>query len=215
MIPSFGRWVRSLCLIELLATVLVAGSVAHAQQPNTWSRVANFGGSIGCGFFFDEARGLVGSGVRWSGQYASPHCAIYQTTDGGTTWTASQVPALIGGAVTSIWMQDTLTGYASILPSVDYSIQLTFGSTSLWKTTDGGTTWFDPFHLDHAMSCVYAQNGLLIFTAWDNSESYNNFSIVPANAPGGQYSNDGGQSWTGNFRCGNGIAFSDNLNGVL
>jgi hypothetical protein len=196
----------------LLLLIITASALPLKAQRNTWKLLQTFPTSIGCGFFTDEDHGLIGSGIRWAEVYPNDACAIYRTTDGGITWTTSTVPVQINGAVTSIWMQDSLTGFASILPSVDYSTQLTFGGSSLWKTTDGGTTWFDPFHLDHAITSVYAQNGLILITKWDGSETSHYF---PPDALGGDYSYDGGITWTPNFRRCNGIAFSDSLNGVV
>lgn len=203
---------RNIVLSVFLAALLVSGSSARAQQANTWTRIANLGNSVGCGFFWDKDHGLIGSGVRWAQDYAGPHCFIYKTTDGGGTWTPSVVPVLINGAVSSIWMQDTHIGYASIFPSRIYDAGATFGGSSLWKTTDGGNTWFDPYALDHVISSVYGQNGLIVYTMWDNSEFKR---ISPPDLSGGAYSTDGGATWTDAFRRCNGVAFSDSLNGVV
>ncbi len=204
-----------------VAFVLIAMAVFFALWPtplmaqrNTWKAIKKFNTSIGCAFFFDEDHGLLGSGVRWSDIYANAPCMIYKTTDGGASWITSAIPDTIAGAVTSISMQDTLIGYASILPSVDYSSNGTFGNSSLWKTTDGGSSWFDPFQLDHAITCVYAQNGLILITKWDKNQST---QYLPPDPYGGDYSYDGGVTWTQDtdFRRCNGIAFSDSLNGVV
>ncbi|HWF45072.1 MAG TPA: hypothetical protein VG537_10560, partial [Candidatus Kapabacteria bacterium] len=83
---------------------------SFALQPDTWKLVHRFERSIGCGFFFDKDHGLIGSGVR-PAEYQDPNglfhvvpgdtVAIYKTTDGGVTWTTSQVPVSLPGAVTS------------------------------------------------------------------------------------------------------------------
>ena len=171
----------------------------------TWKLVGRFPTPIGCGFFFDENNGLIGSGIRLA---TFDPCAIYKTTDGGTTWTPCQVPTSINGAVTSIWMQDSLVGYASIFSDMNYGVYGTFGRSALWKTTDGGTTWFDSLHLDHILNDVYSQNGLIVITNWDNYYG-------GTGGGGGDYSYDGGATWTQDFRRCNGIAFSDSLNGVI
>jgi hypothetical protein len=212
--PLHGAVLRAGAIAVVLALIVTLSNRAEAQYYNQWHIIATFNTSIGCGYFFDENHGLIGSGVRWTEINPNAPCAIYKTTDGGGTWTTSVVPTSINGAVTSIYMQDTLTGYASILPSVDYSFNRTFGGSSLWKTTDGGNTWFDPYHLDHALTCVYGQNGLLVITKWDNAE-YSNANRAPPDLAGGDYSYDGGITWTPAFRRGNGIAFSDSLNGVV
>ncbi|MDP4198018.1 MAG: hypothetical protein Q8922_01155 [Bacteroidota bacterium] len=200
---------RSIVVASLLV-VLTASS--HAQY--TWKKLFTFPNAIGCGFFFDEDHGLIGSGVRWIGDSTGQRpCSIYRTSNGGQTWSTCAVPTSIYGAVSSIWMQDADTGYASIFPSVFYTDNNTFGKSSLWKTTDGGSSWFDPYHVDHAASCVYGQNGLIVLTIWDNSEPPSNFA---PDQTGGDFSFDGGLNWTqGPFRRANGIAFSDSLNGVV
>ena len=205
------RFVLRIVLVPLLLAVIIAGPSTSAKaQRNTWKLLQTFPTTIGCGFFFDEDHGLIGTGVRWASIVPNAPCAIYKTTDGGVTWNVSAVPTSINGAVTSIWMQDTLVGFASILPSVNYAARRTFGGSSLWETTDGGSTWFDPFHLDHAITSVYVQNGLMLITKWDNAEANN-----PPDPFGGDYSFDGGVTWIENFRRCNGIAFSDSLNGVV
>ncbi len=200
---------------RVFAIVLLAASLAFPlkAQRNTWKLIQTFNTSIGCGYFFDQDHGLIGTGVRWEGKQPGTPCAIYKTTDGGATWIASLVPVSIDGAVTSICMQDSLVGFASIFPSLNYSVGRTFGRSSLWQTTDGGSTWFDPFHLDHVISSVYSQNGLMMFTKWDFVE----YSATPAppDTKGADYSYDGGVTWTPAFRWCSGIAFSDSLNGVV
>jgi photosystem II stability/assembly factor-like uncharacterized protein len=186
-------------------------SLPLQAQRNTWNLIFTFDRPIDCGFFFDENHGLLGSGIRLA---TDAPCAIYKTTDGGQSFTPSVVPTTIGGAVTSIWMQDSLVGYASIFSSIYYPNVGTFGRSSLWKTTDGGSSWFDPFHLDHDITCAYAQNGLILITKWDDAEAY---PYTPPDPYGGDYSYDGGATWTEDsiFRRCNGIAFSDSLNGVV
>ena len=212
--PSGGRGrlpIRSISLAALLLLVLVYRDV---YAVTTWRLIAQFDRTIGCAYFFDENHGLIGSGVRWEGFDLGSPCAIYKTTDGGVTWKTAQVPVVIYGAVTSIYMQDSLTGYASILPSVDYSVAGTFGGSSLWKTTDGGSTWFVPFRLDHAISSVYVQNGLMVITKWDWAE-FSSWKLAPPDFLGGDCSYDGGLTWTPSFRWCNDVAFSDSLNGVI
>src|SRR5438105_9134608 len=112
-------------------------------------------------------------------------------------------------------MQDSLLGYASIFSNISYDLYRTYDSSALWMTTDGGRTWVDTLHVDHVLSCVYSQPGLLITTRWDN-----NFFRTDSND--GAYSFDGGRTWKDDFpvnfaqaSVGNGIDFSDSLNGVV
>jgi len=210
-------------LLVAIASV-IATQTAHAQT-DTWKNVApngSFHKTIGCGFFFDKDHGLIGSGVRPATYvdangdirvYQGSPVSIYKTTDGGTTWTESVTPNHLVGAVTAISMQDTLIGYASLFSDEEFNYDYTFGKSALWKTTDGGLTWFDPFHLDHLASCVYAQRDLLVFTKWDIY--YTALSIPPIDDSGGAYSFDDGGTWTESFRRGNGIDFADSLHGVM
>src|SRR5579883_861702 len=208
------RHAGSLLILTFAALYALTVTQPSYAQQNTWKRIKQFDRSIDCGYFIDKDHGLIGSGDRWELGDLGYICAIFKTTDGGLSWTASKIPALIYGAVTSISMQDSLIGYASIFPSVDYSWDSTWGHSSLWMTTDGGSSWFDPFHLDHVITSVYAQKGLLLFTKWDMVE-YSDTLVMPPDLLGGNYSFNDGQSWIGNFRRGNGIGFSDSLNGVV
>ena len=206
---------RSVVLILLLTGI--AGQSAHAQLVDTWKNVAptgSFHKTIGCGYFFDEDHGLIGSGVRLGsyGDGASP-VSIYKTVDGGANWTEAIIPKQILGAVTAISMVDTLVGYASIFSDENFDDDSTFGKSALWKTTDGGWTWFDDMHLDHIATCVYAQNGFLMYTKWD--WYYTHLSIPPLDDFGGAYSTDDGVNWTESFRRGNGIDFVDSIHGVM
>ncbi len=197
-------------------------SSAQGVQRDTWKLLKNFGSTIDCGYFFDKDHGLLGAGVRpatWYDIQNNPHLvqgtpvAIYKTTNGGATWIACLVPTTELGAVTAISMLDTLVGYASIFSDVEYDTYHSFGKSSIWKTTDGGLTWQDSLHLDHDATCIYAQNGLILFTKWD--WYYTSVHTPPIDTFGGAYSFDGGKTWTENFRRGNGIAFTDSLHGVI
>jgi hypothetical protein len=224
----------SIAALSLAALFLIAlASDAFALQRDTWQDVSPSlrnpnlkRKAIGSGYFWNKDRGLLGSGIRpatWLDSNWLVHpdpcdiVSIYYTTDGGTNWDEAVVPVQVPGAVTQICMVDSLVGYASIFSSIDYSYYRSWGASALWKTTDGGRSWFDPYHLEHLLTCVYAQQGLLLFTQWDSY--YSNYwaypSTFPSDTSGGNYSFDDGVSWQRNFRRGNGIAFSDSLNGVV
>ena len=157
-------------------------------------------GEVHSGFFFDEQSGLIGSGSFSSVIPA----VIRRTVDGGKTWTICPTPK-VNGFVSNIFMKDALTGYASImandsLPPV----------SSIWKTTDGGITWFDITHGNNAYSsCVYPTNEALIRTQWQNHDP-GEFSVDD----GVSYSSiSGSASDTLDFS--NGIDFADDMNGVI
>ncbi|HET6399881.1 MAG TPA: hypothetical protein VFH95_00625 [Candidatus Kapabacteria bacterium] len=221
-----GRRAVKLAEACVLSAIIFAGIVPSATAQNTWKRMKQFDRPIGCAFFFDADHGLIGSGIRpgiyLDGSTYRIHetqgasVAIYKTTDGGVSWIESAVPAHFPGAVTQICMIDSLVGYASVFSDIEFDFTGTFGASCLWKTTDGGSTWFDSLHLDHIATSVYAQKGLLLFTKWDYYYQLSDvFPAPPLDTFGGAYSYDGGATWTENFRRGNGIAFSDSLNGVV
>ena len=205
------------------AVVLLCLASTSLYGRTTWKLIHQFDRSIGCAYFFDENHGLIGSGVRPAGyfdailgafvDYQGAIAAIYRTTDGGVTWTQSAVPVQVYGAVTQICMVDSMRGYASLFSDSSFDLYQTFGKSCIWETTDGGVTWFDSMHLDHIATSVYAQPGLLVFTKWDYY--YQTLNTGPIDLSGGGCSFDGGVSWTKNFYRGNGVAFSDSLNGVV
>lgn len=218
---------RVACRAMLVLIFFSLAIDATALQRDTWKDVSPSRNPqikrkvIGCGFFWNKDRGLIGSGVRpllavdTFGLYIPVPCdeiSIYYTSDGGSNWEEALLPKRVTGAVTQIWMIDSLVGYASIFSDYPHSYYRTFGKSGLWKTSDGGHSWTDPYNYDHILSCVYAQNDLIVTTHWDASyTSYPGFT----DQAGGGYSFDGGLTWQRNFRRGNGIAFSDSLNGVV
>ena len=177
-----ARFGSRMMRVSFFITMIIAGwSLPLKAQKNTWNHIFTFDRPIGCGYFFDENHGLLGSGIRL---FSNQPCAIFKTTDGGQTFTPSVVPTTIPGAVTSISMIDSLNGFASIFSSISYPNNGTFGRSALWVTTDGGDTWFDPFHLDHVLTSVYAQNGLIQITKWDDAEA---FPYTPPDPYGGDF----------------------------
>lgn len=158
-----------------------------------WKQVGNFNRAVSCGFFFNEKNGLIGFGTTTTDD--KKQITIKRTTDGGLTWLASTVPAG-AGRVSSIFMKDTLIGYASIM----------YASYSILKTNDGGKTWQNMINGDNESStCVHATSKAVIRTLWY--------------AVGGATTNKGltfSQVFTGgNEDRSNGIAFLDDLNGVV
>jgi hypothetical protein len=196
---------KSTLLGILCFTVLV--SIASAGYAQHWKLMTTFRTPIGCCFLFDSNNAIIGSGVRPVGNGATisagAQVAIYKTTDGGVTWKGAFTPAM-RGAVTQIFMQTPLIGYASIFSDGYYAKQ------ELWRTTDGGMTWLGDLPVSGEGTCVYATSKALIYTDWDNSLYFGTHRY------GGGYSPDGGYNWTTNFReRGNGIDFTDDLTGVL
>lgn len=108
-------------------------------------------------------------------------------------------------------METPLVGYASIFGTFE----------TLWKTTDGGNTWFDfTFGGQNASqvtggTCVYATPRTIVFTQWPTRTQRGAIAGLP-----GGISKDGGSSFSqvfvGNvFAQSNGIDFTDDLHGVV
>jgi photosystem II stability/assembly factor-like uncharacterized protein len=188
----------------LLVTIAVVALFLHRSAFGTWNLIGTFQYPVDCGYFFDQDHGFIGIGFR--NNPAPQTAAIYRTSDGGKTWKKMQTPNGTHGAVTDIFMQTPLIGYASV-----YGLNQT-----LWKTTDGGATWLN-FTIGGVNSsntaggtCVYATSKSIVFTQW------------PADgfAPLGGISVDGGLTFKqifsgGNKEQSNGIDFTDDLHGVV
>jgi len=180
--------------IRRYAIFVLLMSSLHATAYGVWKKIGQFSENAVCGFFWDEKNGFVGFGnARTTG-----NAIIRKTNDGGISWTICTVPNTDGG-VTSIFMKDRSTGYASIANyTQDYSI---------WKTTDGGTTWNDDTHGNAIYTnSVFATSKVLVRTAWFNGI--------------GGISRDDGVTFssvfsTSNGDRSNGVDFSDDLSGVV
>ena len=90
--------------------------------------------SISCGYFWNQKKGLVGTGVNVQAtlDLANPP-SIFFFENG--QWNESIHPNNLIGGITNITMLDTLIGWAT-LNNIGNSI-------GLWKTMDGGHTWIE------------------------------------------------------------------------
>lgn len=141
------------CIWIILFAVILCG-LAVRPLSATWKQVAAFSAPATCGYFFNDRLGLVGcgNGIQNSLSFVAE---IRRTTDGGSTWVKCTTPTSYG-RVTSIYMADSLMGFASIM----------FG-TSIWKTTDAGVSWqFFASAPSGDGTCVYATADALIVTMW-------------------------------------------------
>lgn len=191
----FSRCCATICI----SLAFICGS---NSSYGGWKRILQIPvGEVHCGFFFDEQNGFTGSG-SWNTKLPA---LIRRTRDGGKTWTLCTTPPE-RGFVSSIIMKDVLTGYASIMSGDSIP-----AASSIWKTIDGGITWFDNSHGNSTFSsCVYKTNTTLIRTQWSNYDP-------------GEFSEDDGVSYTSvsgslidsNQDFSNGIDFSDDRSGVV
>ncbi len=93
----------------------------------------------------DEVIGFVDSQVGWRKQFAYGSNAPYTlelTHDGGMTWTPTSPPATAGGCqyATDVFASPT-TGFASSPLPPQGPPTLESNIPSIWRTTDGGTSW--------------------------------------------------------------------------
>lgn len=166
----------------------------------SWNQVAHFKEIGSCAFFLNERVGLVGFGIFNTGNI---DLIIRKTTNGGATWSQSSTPAG-QGRITSIFMRDSLVGYASVMLS-DFS----FGTSSytIWETTDGGANWQDiSSNQSGGATCVYATSKAIVTTSWN----YNGGVFGINNLNFKNY------FWSADQRDrSNGIDFLDDLHGVV
>ena len=148
----------------------------------------------------NEKYGFIGEGT-YTNFVLNP--TIFRTTDGGLSWQPTTTPQNVSGHITSIYMIDSLTGYASIYAS----------KSILWKTVDGGVTWTNvPQTSANPISyanCVFPVVNGLVVTAWDPTGQFY-----------GGISYDGGATVTSVFKFGkgnfsNGIDFSTPQIGIV
>jgi photosystem II stability/assembly factor-like uncharacterized protein len=170
-----------------------------------WQTVANFQNPVDCGFFFDENRGFVGTGNLANSNVAE----IYMTSDGGTTWQKMVTPNGNQGSVSDIFMQDSKVGYASIMNLPQ----------TLWKTTDGGMTWFDftigglnvsDFNNPSGGASVYSTSKKIIFAQWPNDGQMGLGGVAELSGANFVTEFQGGA-----YNRSNGIDFVNDLHGVV
>lgn len=176
-----------LLLVLLLPSSLFAG----------WTRLRTFSQPVSCGFFLGADLGFVGTCTNQN--LGVP--AIWRTTDGGKTWTKMTTPGPNNSRMTSIFMKDSMIGYATLWGDNDHW---------LWKTTNGGLNWFNHSqNREMSGTCVHMTPSALIVSAWPQQGGLR----------GGFSLNDGvtmQNVFFNNFSDeSNGIAFADDLRGVV
>jgi len=157
-----GRCLRTTDLgglaIAALLTLLLAGPAAAQWTPQspypTFLDVRGTGAPTSDHVFLATADDSFDDGG-----------ALWESTDGGTTWTQREVPFSLGDPLNGIVFLDAANGW-------------TFGNAN-YRTTDGGTTWIElPF-----LGSTYFM------------EFYSpSFGLATGNF-GAQASHDGGLTW--------------------
>jgi len=108
---------------------------------------------------FDD---LMGTAVGQNG--------VYHTQDGGLTWTQDPFPMLVGGREVQ-WVTDSIAYVSSLF-------------TSLWKTTDAGTSW-------NNVSPLTSGGHITDFDFRSPTEG-----VIVWNNTFQHHTDDGGQTWT-------------------
>jgi photosystem II stability/assembly factor-like uncharacterized protein len=181
-------------MVLLIVPFLGVGST----EAQTWQTLAPLPQLINSSFFFDTINGFACSGATIGAPNTQPEpINIYRTTNGGLSWTAMQVPQNYEGSVSSIFMVDTMNGWASVLPSAGT------GTSRLWHTTDGGLVWTE-MATSGTGTCVYQTPRALILTD------------LNLNADGGGFSTDNGATFTNSFQGStNCIGFLNDTDGII
>jgi photosystem II stability/assembly factor-like uncharacterized protein len=135
-----------------LLLLLCAGTPAQGK----WDVIHDFGEPMSVVYFVKPEKGFAGSG--WVS--VPSRAVIHKTTDGGVTWSECPSPFIERGVVASISLEGNV-GYAAIKISAN-----SFEEASIWKTTDGGDSWFDfsPQGLREAVGVMDVGQALVLST---------------------------------------------------
>jgi photosystem II stability/assembly factor-like uncharacterized protein len=119
-----------------------------------WATVYNQSGYPMQSIFFLNA--LTGNGVGGNGRPS-----FFRTTDGGTTWSNTNLSQNNGG-LNTLYFPDQLTGYAA------------GPDTNTYKTTNGGANWYPMPYFGFHIYSIYFINST---TGWMAGETFSNYSI--------------------------------------
>lgn len=178
--------------VLLLIAIAIVFARAGQAQPD-WQRVFQIPSStMSCAYFFNAQEGVIGTGNYMGGAIAT----IYLTTNGGTSWTRSELPSsAIVGEVTDIFFRDSLNGWATLTEATPT------GWSGIYRTTDRGRTWKLIHQAGFPVGVRETSRGVF----------YTDRDILP----GVNLSTDGGRSWRSIFDLSSclGIDFYDDDNG--
>jgi len=147
-------------------------------------------------FYLDAKHGWLMWPVSSSSACAD-HVVVSRTSDGGKTWTESQIPlAWPFGQQASVFNPffiDTKTGWAQVMVGqhlIQFGGEAAITNQYLYATTDGGASWKRVADLKQAGKCVTA--GPMVFTSatvgWMASTCQDDVELVATT--------DGGATWS-------------------
>lgn len=132
--------------------------------------------------------GFVDSQVGWAGSLTRGK-VLYETTDGGTTWTdiSSRIQGAMPGGICGMWV---------VSENVIYAVGAYWGEPRFLKSVDRGRTWESTDMTDHARTLVGIHfwdenNGFIL--GGTNSELGDAYATV-------LMTEDGGATWSERFR---------------
>ena len=159
----------------------VAFVVKTTNGGANWGSVYNQSGSNMQSLFFLNA--LTGVCVGGNG---SP--SFFRTTDGGTTWIATNLSQNNGG-LKSVYFPDQLTGYAA------------GPDTNTYKTTNGGANWNQMPYIGPYINSIYFINTT---SGWMAGQTFSGYSVYKTT--------NGGSNWLSYTLSGslNSICFVNN-----
>lgn len=157
-----------LSIIFLLAGQFYVPSASAQSTVGSWTHIGLNNLTVGT---------LVSDPTNASKLYAGTSDGVYQSTDGGSTWTAGAnqgTPALV----------------VVISPSDHNILYATLENTGIQKSTDGGNTWTD-------VTNNFGTPGVILDLAISPTDSNTVIAAPYGNCLGIRKTTDGGATWNG------------------
>ena len=193
-----------------------SGTILHTNDGGqNWVRQSiNTTHNFSAVFFTDSMKGWAVANEPVHYIFDDPDAwksRVWNTTNGGATWSEQQLPAK-AGLIHCLYFQDDLRGWAAGVKNDSiYTSVVTYGAA--YFTEDGGQTWIEKFNSE--LELVFTDidfvdsNGWLVGFASRSSENGGNIFRTA----------DGGESWTRIAEAANEtlwqVDFIDSLKGFI